>query len=218
VGVSDNIIYYNLFHPVIEPKGATALLGFSDNTKFEGDLYDLQLGNWNINSDWTLNKKYETIICLRVAYFAEKPKEFLKRCYNSLEDGGYLYVDWAMGDHWRDPPFDFKIGWFKNGEHEYAYEEGNYLWSGFFDRALYTTLYNTSKAFAYFRSCLPKKYKIDTIEELEKILVEEVPSLISFEDMTEYFEVELVNDFSIRGQLGLPAYYLLFKLKKRRKQ
>ena len=42
--------------------------------------------------------------------------------------------------------------------------------------------------------------------------------MISFEDMTEYFEVEVVNDFSIRGQLGLPAYYLLFKLKKKEKQ
>ena len=61
MGVSDKIIYSNLFHPVIEPKGEVALLGFSDNKKFEGDLYDLQLGNWDINSDLVLDKKYEKI-------------------------------------------------------------------------------------------------------------------------------------------------------------
>ena len=46
----------------VSQKGTTALLGFVNNNWFYGDLYDLQLGNWEINSDWSLPKKYDTII------------------------------------------------------------------------------------------------------------------------------------------------------------
>ncbi|GAG60218.1 unnamed protein product, partial [marine sediment metagenome] len=54
-----------------------ALLGFTDNEIFEGDLYDMQLGNWDINSPWELDKQYEAIICTRCAYFAEDPEDFI---------------------------------------------------------------------------------------------------------------------------------------------
>ena len=73
------------YHEHIKPEGKTALLGFSENSIFEGDLYDLSLGNWNINDDWHLNKKYDTIICTRCAYFAKDPQGFILKCMNHLK-------------------------------------------------------------------------------------------------------------------------------------
>ena len=51
------------YRPHIKLNGDVALLGDADSIRAPaGDLYDLQLGNWNINSDWSLEKKYDTII------------------------------------------------------------------------------------------------------------------------------------------------------------
>ena len=127
MGRSDQTLYQQLYYPNISLKGEIALLGFKDNQYFPGDCYDMQLKNWNINSNWELNKKYDTIICLRTAYFAKNPKDFIRRCYEHLNEDGMLYVDWGLGDHWRFE--NYKIGWVKNGEHEYAYKEDNFLWS-----------------------------------------------------------------------------------------
>ena len=38
-----------------------------------------------------------------------------------------MFVDWGLGDHWRFE--NYKVGWVKDGEHEYAYAEDNFLWS-----------------------------------------------------------------------------------------
>ena len=115
----------------IKPEGLTALLGFSDNSKFNGDTYDLELGNWDINSDWSLPKKYDTIICTRCAYFAKDLDSFFRKCHESLNEGGLLFVDFGIGDHWRFS--DYKVGWIKDGEHEYAYKKDNFLWSCIWD-------------------------------------------------------------------------------------
>ena len=126
MGVSDTILT-PIYKKLILPHGETALLGFQNNKLFSGDLYDLGLNNWNINSDWQLDKKYDTIISLRCPYFSKDPQDFIKRCSEHLRDDGVLYLDWGLGDHWRFK--DYKIGWVKNNEHEYAYGENNYLWS-----------------------------------------------------------------------------------------
>ena len=77
MGRSDNILlpWYN---SLIKQTGETALLGFTDNRFFSGDLYDRQLNNWDINADWQLNKRYDTIISLRCPYFAKNPEDFIK--------------------------------------------------------------------------------------------------------------------------------------------
>ena len=105
-------------------KGPIALLGFKDNRISSGDLYDLELGNWNINSDWKLPKKYNSIISTRCPYFAKNPKDFIKRCYDNLEDNGEIFLDWGLGDHWRFE--NYKVGWVKDGEHEFAYKNDNF--------------------------------------------------------------------------------------------
>ena len=96
-----NPIIYPFYDHFIKPSGSTALLGFTENDLFAGDLYDLQLNNWDINSNWKFEKKYDTIISLRCPYFAEDPKAFIKKCYENLNEDGKLYVDWGLGDHWR---------------------------------------------------------------------------------------------------------------------
>ena len=86
----------SFYNKTIKPRGTTALLGFSNNNFYNGDLYDLSLDNWNINSEWMLDKKYDTIICTRCAYFAEDPWDFVERCYENLNKNGVLYVDWGQ--------------------------------------------------------------------------------------------------------------------------
>ena len=103
-----------------------AFLGFSKENNFTRKLqaptrhfYDLSLSNWGINDDWNLSQKYDLIICTRCAYFAKDPQNFISKCINHLTSGGHALVDWGLGDHWRFQ--DFKVGWVKDGEHEYAY-------------------------------------------------------------------------------------------------
>jgi len=167
MGNSDKYVipfYKEKINPIISP---VALLGFSGNKSFDGDLYDLSLGNWEINSAWKLPKKYDTIICTRCAYFAKKPEDFILRCYDSLEDGGLLYVDWGLGNHWR---FDkFKVGWVKEGEHEFCYSENNYLWSTVWNNRFL----ENDQCFLFEEEI--KKYGYDS---LNQAVLDEVPAVL----------------------------------------
>ncbi len=162
----------------IKPKGSTALLGFTDNSFFHGDLYDLRLGNWDINSDWFLDKKYDTIISLRCPYFAKDPKAFIRKCHEHLNDEGKLYVDWGLGDHWR---FDkYKIGWFKDGEREHCYGEENYLWSMVWDDSLLR-----DEQFKLFSKRVEKfGYK-----DVKKAVYDEVDIIMELEFVAKYFKI-----------------------------
>ena len=178
MGYSDKILYNNFYYKHISPQGSTALLGYQDNKYFEGDCYDLQLGNWDINSDWQLDKKYDTIISLRCPYFAKDPKAFIQSCYDNLNENGRLYVDWGLGDHWR---FDeFKVGWVKNGEHEYAYKEDNFLWSTVWDNS-----FLKNSQFKVFQESV-QKFNYDNIEEA---IFFEVPKVLDMEYVRKHFEV-----------------------------
>jgi SAM-dependent methyltransferase len=166
----------------VNQKGTTALLGFVNNNWFYGDLYDLQLGNWEINSDWSLPKKYDTIICLRCAMFARDPEDFIKRCYENLNPGGFLYVDWGLGDHWR---FDnYKIGWIKDGEQEYAYAEDNFCWSG-----VYLEEFESDVNFMIFS----KKVKKLGYTDVKSAIYEEVPRVLNVNFVDKYFEIGYSN-------------------------
>jgi|TARA_R110002020_G_scaffold46994_7_gene134069 SAM-dependent methyltransferase len=175
MGRSDPYIF-SFYRNSIRPTGDTALLGFTNNSFFGGDLYDLRLGNWDINSDWQLDKKYDTIICTRCAYFAKQPEQFIERCYNSLNDGGRLYVDWGLGDHWRFD--DYKVGWVKNGEHEYAYKDDNFLWSTIWDDS-----FLENEQFNVFS----QRVKKFGYEDMKKEIFEEVPKVLIAEDVEKYF-------------------------------
>ena len=190
----------NFYFSNIKPNGATALLGFSNNNWFSGDLYDIQLGNWDINSDWKLEKKYDTIICTRCAYFAKDPVKFIEKCYDYLNQDGKLYVDWGLGDHWRFK--DFKVGWVKNNEHEYAYFDENYLWSTVWDSVFLD--HNQTKIFI-------NNIKKFGYNDLQGAIFKEIPYVLKYDFIKKYFDVSydiitLWND--------LPQLYIIIKGKK----
>jgi len=177
MGKSDPYLH-SFYSQKIIPKGDVALLGFTKNDWFEGDLYDPQLGNWDINSEWELPRKYDTIISLRCPYFAKNPEDFIDRCHSHLNDGGRLFVEWGLGDHWR---FDnYKIGWVKNGEQEYAYQAENYLWSTVWDDSL-----RKQEAYQTFeRNVIKHGYS-----DVEQAIKEEVPQILQLDYVKEKFDV-----------------------------
>lgn len=184
----------------IQTLGDVGLLGFSNNNLFEGDLYDLSIKNWDINNAWTLKQKYDTLICTRCAYFSKDPSYFISRCWDHLNDGGKLYVDWGLGDHWRFS--DYKIGWKKNGEQEYAYKKNNFLWSTVWDEELLT-----DSEFKLFSERVSKfGYK-----NLKNAILEEVPHIITFDEIKKFFKISY-NTISLWEDL--PQFYILLSLTK----
>ena len=136
MGKSDPFIFdfYRSLLPNQEYEKVACLGNQKDNTFTasisckEKHFFDLALDNWNINDDvWNIKEKYDLIVCTRCAYFAKKPDVFINKCLGLLKPHGIVFLDWGLGDHWR---FDnFKVGWVKDGEHEFAYKEDNFLWS-----------------------------------------------------------------------------------------
>ena len=80
MGKSDAIIfpeYVQALSQIDRKINSVAFLGFSAENSLtrrilceNRSFYDLSLGNWNINSDWSLDKKYDLIVCTRCAYFS----------------------------------------------------------------------------------------------------------------------------------------------------
>lgn len=189
------------YHKHIKPKGKTALLGFFENSIFKGDLYDLSLGNWDINSNWNLNKKYDTIICTRCAYFAKNPQDFISRCHAHLNPGGCLYVDWGLGDHWRFK--NYKIGWVKDGEHEYAYGNNNFLWS-----TVWSDKFLSDAQFKLFEKRV-EKFGYSNIKD---VITKEVPSILQLEDFCALFNISYKT---LCLWEDLPQLYILFSAYKK---
>lgn len=188
------------YYKHIEPKNETALLGFSENSIFHGDLYDLSIGNWNINKNWKLKKKYDTIICTRCAYFSKDLKNFFKKCYEHLNENGNLYVDFGLGDHWR---FDnYKIGWVKDGEQEYAYEKDNYLWStiwkdSFLEHPHYKLFSKRVEKFGY--------------NNVKSSIFKEVPEILLLDNIKKFdIQYDMITLWE-----DLPQLYILVKGKKK---
>ena len=124
MGRSDPIIfskYVQVLEDVVSlseiSKMKACFLGFREPNTFTTHLnapistfYDLSLNNWNINdSDWKIEKSsFDIIVATRVAYFSKNPKDFFMKCHEILKPGGFIFVDWGLGDHWRFK--DYKVG------------------------------------------------------------------------------------------------------------
>ena len=185
------------YKDLIKPEGRTALLGFTDNRWWEGDQYDLSLGNWDINSDWVLQgEKYDTIICLRVFYFAHDPQQFIRKCYEHLNPGGKIYFDSCYGDHWRFP--NFKLGWVKDGEQEFAYKKDNFLWAGVWDDG-----FEDSFAFLEFK----RKVQKFGYTDMKKSILDEVPCILNLTDIDQYFDDVTYNMKQLWDDM--PQLYIL---------
>lgn len=187
MGKSDPFVfeeYYKILREAFSlPLTSVAFLGFSQENSFTRlfntpvkDFYDLSLGNWNINDSWSLKKKYDFIACTRCAYFSKDPKDFIERCKDNLTDNGIALIDWGLGDHWRFQ--DYKIGWVRNGEHEFAYKEDNFLYSCFWNEKLLEheevqNFWNAVKNNSGFG------YQAD--DSFVEVIKKEVPHLIDYE-------------------------------------
>lgn len=166
-----------------------AFLGFQGNNAFTDaiksstkDFYDLQLNNWNINSpSWNIEKEYDLVVCTRCPYFSKDPLEFVENCMSIMKDGGNLLIDWGLGDHWRFPKY--KVGWIKDGEHEWAYNKDNFLWS-----TIWHDVFLENPEFKLFSKWV-QKFGYDDVSEAIK---QEVPSILNLKDIADRMHIQYV--------------------------
>ena len=120
----------------ITEEDKVAAFGFTKQPEWldnKCDLFDEQLGNWEINSMFPQGEDiYDAVVCTRVAYFAKDPLKLVGQLHKLLKPGGKLLIDWGLGDHWRYA--EFKIGWNHHGMQEEAY--GYRLYSAIWDKTL----------------------------------------------------------------------------------
>jgi SAM-dependent methyltransferase len=148
--------------------------------KADCKFFDLKKKNWNINEDWDLKEKFDLILCNRCPYFAKNPETFIEKCYNQLNPKGNILIDWGYGDHWRFS--NYKIGWVKNKEHEYCYDDTNFLWSGVWDDSF---LKNSD----YLKFC--KWVKRLGYPNVKKAIFEETPKVMNVSYIKQYFDIEI---------------------------
>ena len=160
---------------------SVALLGFSEHNSLTKsisssnfDLYDLALGNWNINSPWNIEKKYDLVVCTRCAYFCKDLDKFFKNINAILKPGGEFLIDWGLGDHWRFE--NYKVGWIKNGEQEYAYEDNNFLWS-----TIWHEDFMKSAEYSKFQSWV-KRFGYDNVKDA---IFDEVPTVFNLQNLPQ---------------------------------
>lgn len=161
---------------------SVAFLGFSSENQLTRSLpgstrhfYDRELGNWEINSSWKLLQKYDLIVCTRCAYFSKHPYDFVERCKSHLTDEGSALIDWGLGDHWRFN--SYKVGWVRNGEHEFAYHPQNYLYSSFWNESL-----KHNDQVQKFWQAVKKKpeFGYNEKDSIEEVILSEVPSIVNY--------------------------------------
>ena len=185
MGKSDPLIFREYLQSLSKIQvniSSVAFLGFSGENDLtrcinvaDRKFYDLSLENWQINSEWHLDKKYDLIISTRCPYFAKNPEDFMYRCKENLNPGGYALIDWGLGDHWR---FDkFKVGWKRNGETEFAYKPDNYLHSCYWSE----NVASHPETNNFWRAVLENDYGYSEKETIAEVVKNEVSRLVTYE-------------------------------------
>lgn len=159
----------------------TAFLGFSGPNSFTDSIqshykhfFDLTLKNWNINDvSWDIQDDYDLVVCTRCPYFSKNPKSFIEKCVlmTQRQQNAIIFLDWGLGDHWRFEKF--KIGWLKEGEHEFAYRQDNLLWS-----CIWKDEFLKNKEFVKFSERVKKFNYFD----VKNAVLEEVPSVLNLDN------------------------------------
>lgn len=160
---------------------SVAFLGFDNENEFTRTVkatrrhfYDLSLGNWNINHDWSLPMSYDFIVSTRCPYFAKNPWVFMQKCRRHLNLGGKLFIDWGLGDHWRFP--SYKVGWVRDGEHEFAYAPDNYLYS-----CMWRPEFADHPEVRAFWDHVRGRFGYDENLSLNDVVKREIPALIDYQ-------------------------------------
>ena len=145
MGKSNKLVFPWYIKNLPENAKRIAILGSTEDSfvyqkypNAEIKLYDIQLCNWDINADvWNIEEcSFDLVVITRCAYFSKDPESLIEKSLKLLREMGILFVDWGMGDHWRFK--NYKVGWVKDGEHEFAYHEDNFLWSTVWSHDLLT--------------------------------------------------------------------------------
>lgn len=182
MGRSDAFIFneYAALLRDVRPK-SVAFLGFRGENAFTRsidadtrDFYDLYLNGWNINDDWKLEKQYDLIVCTRCPYFACDPTAFIAKCRDHLTSDGHAFIDWGVGAHWKD--FSFKVGWVRNGEHEWAYDVGNKLYS-----CMWRDEFAENAEAIEFWKHVAGNFGYESTAKLNDVIRAEVPKIIDYE-------------------------------------
>ena len=140
----------------------------------ERKFYDLSLNNWNINTHpYNIEDKFDLIVCTRCAYFSNEPLRVIKSFIEMINPGGSILIDWGLGDHWRFK--NFKVGWLKGGEQEYAYATDNFLWS----YACYENFEDHEQVKLFKKNIERYNYK----EYIRKTIKREIPVLLDVKDI-----------------------------------
>lgn len=191
MGKSDSFVfpfYTQSIKPYVSQAKSVAFLGFSKPNSFtdsfsikKKEFFDYQLGNWDINASWILQDRFDLIVCTRCAYFSKDPEQFIRTALKYLSPTGALLVDWGLGDHWRFEKF--KIGWIRDGEHEYAqYDKKHHIqsiyWRPEFD--------DNPTVLRFFDACA--KFGYDTSIKISNFVEKEVPYICStkFDELVFY--------------------------------
>jgi SAM-dependent methyltransferase len=167
------------------------------------EFHDLHLNGWNINNlPWKIsNQKFDFISCTRCAYFSKDPELFFSELDRILSPGGRFIVDWGLGDHWRFN--DYKIGWKKNGEHEHAYDDDNFLWSTIWHESFlihpeFTKFQNWVKKLGY--------------ESVEAAIEKEVPVVFNLNNLKNKFNFKI--DMITLWEDAPQIYFIMTGIKK----
>jgi hypothetical protein len=162
------------------PIDSAAFLGFSCENSFTKsihastkDFYDLSLNNWDINTKWSLPRQYDLIVSTRCPYFSKDPYDFLKRCKEHLASGGKALIDWGLGDHWRFK--NYKVGWMRENEHEYAYSKDNHLYS-----CIWRDDFIKHPEVKRFWDLVRGKFGYEENDKLEDIVRREIPCIVDY--------------------------------------
>lgn len=182
--------YLQAFFGSMVPEGVFENVGFfgqsSENfisAKIDSkkrSFFDLSLKNWDINRfPYEVNEKFDLIVCTRCAYFCKEPLKMMDSFKNMLSSNGKILIDWGLGDHWRFE--NFKVGWLKDNEQEWCYQEDNYLWSCVYNE----TMFNHPEIEKFLKWIQKFNYH----EPLEEIIKKEVPVIFR----PEYFSCKQIR-------------------------
>ena len=196
-------IYEKLF-PTQQP---IALLCFTKIPDFlnnkDVDLYDIQLNNFNLNDNWKLKRKYNSIICSRALFFCKDLKLFFKKCLHFLNAGGNIYVDFCFG--WKPPKSKiYKVGWLKNGEHDYCYSKDNKVWSSIWD----DSFLENEEVKKYQKKIV--KFGYNTLNDFKLGVYNETPTLLELNELKKMFNHVKINLFTIWDDI--PQLYLFINI------
>ena len=212
MGKSDPIVF-NFYLKNLETKtkyDKVAIFGQVSENNFTKNIisnsktfYDLQLKNWNINEfPYKIKEKFDLIVCTRCAYFSKEPEKLINSFIEALKDDGTLLIDWGLGDHWRFD--DFKVGWVKNNQQEYAYSDDNFLWS-----TVWHDRFSSHVEFLKFEKEINKFGYFD----LKSAILKEVPSILDLNSLLTNKKVSVECDMLTLWPQS-PQLYILLKMRK----